>query len=343
MTKFYPSKAPTAGKSLRKPPASPASATGRRRPNASWSGRTKTWSVSTTKSRSWSFRWSPSGARARRPSASCFCGTSCGDWRCPCGWTLWRRYAPGISSWTRPTGRRCASGRRPSGAWTGSTPLWRHLRSRCAPRTWRATSCALSCSPGRPRPTSWSRPLPYCGPTSKTTRTTPSASRATWTSRRTGRAVWTCRLPSAGGAWTRSTPTAGRSRRSWSSGMPPPRGRLRPPGLWLRSWRTCAAGRAWNMPEPPRARSCFPPWPPPPRRCWTGTRSSGRAYGSWRSGSPPPSRIMTIQNRPGRRPRRSGTASKTSSRVTPCGSRAGKNGPSVPWSSKINSSWTKTP
>ena len=58
---------PTGGRSLRRPPASPATATGRRRPSGSWSAPTRTWCGSTTRSPSWSSRWSPCGSRARRP------------------------------------------------------------------------------------------------------------------------------------------------------------------------------------------------------------------------------------------------------------------------------------
>ena len=43
------------------PPVSPASATGRRRPSASWSAPTTTCCASTTRSPSWSSRWSPAG------------------------------------------------------------------------------------------------------------------------------------------------------------------------------------------------------------------------------------------------------------------------------------------
>ena len=52
-----------------RPPASPATATGRRRPSGSWSAPTRTWCASTTRSPSWSSRWSPCGSRARRPKS----------------------------------------------------------------------------------------------------------------------------------------------------------------------------------------------------------------------------------------------------------------------------------
>ena len=69
----------TGGMSLRRPPASPASATGRRSPSASWSAPPRTWSESTIKYQSLNCRWSPSGSRARRQKNSSSSGTSCGD------------------------------------------------------------------------------------------------------------------------------------------------------------------------------------------------------------------------------------------------------------------------
>ena len=70
---------------------STASATGRRRRSGSWSGRRRIWSVSMTRSRSWSSRWSPCGIRRRKRSSTSFCGTSCGFWKSPCGWRTWTR------------------------------------------------------------------------------------------------------------------------------------------------------------------------------------------------------------------------------------------------------------
>ena len=55
----------------------------------SWSAPTKIWCASTTRSPSWSSRWSLSGSRARRPRSFWCSGTSCGGWRSPCGWTPW--------------------------------------------------------------------------------------------------------------------------------------------------------------------------------------------------------------------------------------------------------------
>ena len=75
-TRSSPSRAPTAGRSLRRPPASPATATGRRRQSGSWPIRTRTWSGSTTRSPSWSSRWSPCGSRVSGPESSWCCGTS---------------------------------------------------------------------------------------------------------------------------------------------------------------------------------------------------------------------------------------------------------------------------
>ena len=59
-----------------RPPVSPATATGRRRQSGSWSIRTRTWSGSTTRSPSWSSRWSPCGSRVSGPESSWCCGTS---------------------------------------------------------------------------------------------------------------------------------------------------------------------------------------------------------------------------------------------------------------------------
>lgn len=57
---------PTAGKSLRRRQVSPASATARKRQSGSWSAPMKIWCGSTTRSPSWSYRWSPCGLRARQ-------------------------------------------------------------------------------------------------------------------------------------------------------------------------------------------------------------------------------------------------------------------------------------
>ncbi len=56
-----PSRAPTAGRSSRRRRASPSSATARRRRSASWSARRRIWCASTTRSPSWSCRWSRCG------------------------------------------------------------------------------------------------------------------------------------------------------------------------------------------------------------------------------------------------------------------------------------------
>ena len=79
------------GRSSRRPPASPSSATGRRRRSGSWSGRRRTWSATTTRSPSWSSRWTPCGSRRRRRRSIWSCGTSCGCWRSPSGWRIWIR------------------------------------------------------------------------------------------------------------------------------------------------------------------------------------------------------------------------------------------------------------
>ncbi len=43
-------------------------------------------------------------------------------------------------------------------------------------------------------------------------------------------------------------------------------------------------GRPGHRPEAPRPRPCCPPWPPPPRRSWTGTGPSAGRPTSWRTG-----------------------------------------------------------
>ena len=55
------------GRSLRRRRASPVSATGRRRPSASWSAPTRTCCGSTTRWTSWSFSWSRCGPSGTRP------------------------------------------------------------------------------------------------------------------------------------------------------------------------------------------------------------------------------------------------------------------------------------
>ena len=71
-----PPRAGSGGRSSRRPPAFPNSATGRRRRSGSWSGRRRIWSASMTRSPSWSFRWSPCGSRVSGPESSWCCGTS---------------------------------------------------------------------------------------------------------------------------------------------------------------------------------------------------------------------------------------------------------------------------
>ena len=97
------------------PRGSPASATGRRRRNGSWSAQTRTCCGSTTRSTSWSSRWSPSAHRARRPGSSWCCGTSYGGLESPCGWSSWRTYGRGPSRPCLTTRTPSARRRRPRG------------------------------------------------------------------------------------------------------------------------------------------------------------------------------------------------------------------------------------
>ena len=89
-TRSCPSKAVSAVRCSRRRRASASTATARRSRSASSSGRRRIWSASTTRSLSWSCRWSPCGSRRRRRRSIWCCGTSCGCWRSACGWKIFR-------------------------------------------------------------------------------------------------------------------------------------------------------------------------------------------------------------------------------------------------------------
>ena len=151
------------------------------------------------------------------------------------------------------------------------------MPARCGRRTWRPTGCALRCQSreaGANELRERHRRAEEQHPEQPGER--PSASRRTWTQQegRDGQPGGPDR-PSARSRLAeiegKLDPAAARTCEDKQQSRP--RRRPGPPAPWhaeLEALRQKEA--AWRAPPPPRPRPCSPPWPPPPRRCWTGTR-----------------------------------------------------------------------
>ena len=161
LTRSSPSSRPTVGRFLRRQRAFPATATARRRRSASWSAPMRIWCASTTRSPSWSSRWSLCGSRARGPRNFWSSGMSCGGWRYPSGWIPWSASGAAASNWRRTIRRPSAARRRSRPPRRRPTPLPSGFPRRCEARTWRPTGCGLPSRGVRPRPMNWNPPLPF--------------------------------------------------------------------------------------------------------------------------------------------------------------------------------------
>ena len=84
----------------------------------------------------------PLRAQSEKAGSSWCCGTSCGGWRSPCGWSSWRKYGRGPSRPCLTTRTPSARRRRPRGRWRPSTPPPRSTPPRCGTRTWRPRASA---------------------------------------------------------------------------------------------------------------------------------------------------------------------------------------------------------
>ena len=85
LTRSCPSRARIGVKSLRKPQASPSSATVRRKPSADCQPPRKIWCVSATCTASWKTGSGRSSSRLARRKGFCICGMSCACLRSRCG------------------------------------------------------------------------------------------------------------------------------------------------------------------------------------------------------------------------------------------------------------------
>ena len=89
--------------------------------------------------------------------------------------------------------------------------------------------------------------------------------------------------------------------------------------------RPCGTARPWLRRMPPRPGPCARRWPPPPRRCWTGTGPSAGSWPNWRSSPPPPRRSWPRRRRSRSRPSSLWTRGATPPRAMLCWRRsAGK-------------------